>query len=389
MAIYIIRFFSWGTWSILFSFFAVWLASGTGFASVDISLIAGTLALTNRAGALLFVRWVGGLGFKPVMLATQGLVALALACMHGLYSLGIYTLGLWLACAAVFGMASAVATLAQLTYIASGQTRADTLAAFSLENVALNLSAGITPYVSALVLNHASPHYLLFPLAYCLPTVLLCLWLQPARAQTRAQPMAPLRAFQGVKGRPGLGPFLALNGLTFFAFSLFYNVFPLHAQPLLGAQGVGLLFAASSLLIVLLQVPLTRLSRGSTRQRLLLAANGCLAWGVLALYGAKAQLGLAATAIVFLTVGEMIFGPVYQTMAVTLFPGRPAAAMALVTFVWAGAETSATVIGLYLVSQGQALPVFAFGAGCALVACLLLAWRTRTGQWHTLLGTPG
>ncbi|MFF7708861.1 MFS transporter [Pseudomonas sp. NPDC007930] len=371
MALYALRFFTWGCWSVLFSFFAVWLTGVTPFSAAEVSVLAGTLALANRAGCLLCVRWVERCALRTLMLCTQAVLVLALLGLDGLYAAGNSNWWLWLPCAALFGLASSVSSLAQLSFIASGQTRADTLTAFSLENVALNLSAGVTPYASAWVLNHCRAWYLLVPLLYVLPALLLCLCLpnRPCGASTAQAPAAAPPA--------ALAPwrFLLLNGLTFLAFSLFYNVFPLHAAGTLGAEQVGLLFAASSALIVLLQVPLTRLSRGLGHTPLLLAANASLALGLWALYSAHSHLGAAALAIGLLTLAEMIFGPVYQALAVRVFPGRPARAMAIVTLTWASAETLATAGGLYGVAQGQGLWVFAVGVAAALLACALLRPR--------------
>lgn len=385
MSIYVVRFFSWGTWSILFSFFAVWMATSATFSAGDISLIAGTLALTNRAGALLFTHWIGRLGFRQLMVAMQLLIAAAILAMHLLYRLGNHDLLAWMACAALFGVANSVSTLAQLTFIAAGNTRADSMSAFSMENVALNLSAGITPYASAMVLSHAPQWYLLCALLYCVPTLLLCLRVKPVTRDAQQAATAPGAAVEVGSDTRSRVAFLAINFLSFFAFCQFYNVFPYYAETRLGAEQIGLLFAASSVLIVLLQIPLTRLSARLKRQDLIVAANLFMAVGVYALFHATHNLSAVVAAVLFLTLAEMIFGPIYQTLSIRIFPGKPAFAMAILTFTWALAETVATVVGLYLVSLGQAWSVFAFGAACALLAGLVTLLRAPAGKPQHLL----
>lgn len=372
MALYVIRFFTWGAWSILFTFFAVWLASSARFEASDIALLAGTLALSNRAGSLVFTRWIARAPFRALMISMQVVLMGAIIWLQWLHWHQIYWLPAWLVGAAVFGIANSVSTLTQLTFIASGHAQDDTVAAFSKENVALNLSAGITPYASALVLAAFPDWYLSFTLLYCLPTIALCMRITPAQKTPPAAEAMPVQEAD----LPGRIRFLAINFLSFFAFAQFYNVFPFYAQDSLGATRTGLFFAASSLLIVLLQIPLTRLCKRGRRRDLVTIANLALALGVYALFFATQQVSAAIAAIVLLTLAEMIFGPLYQSMSIRLFPGRPAFAMAVLTFTWAIAETAATTLGVFMVARGQAGGIFALAAVGAAIA-IALVWHTR------------
>jgi hypothetical protein len=159
---------------------------------------------------------------------------------------------------------------------------------------------------------------------------------------------------------------LLLNALSFFAFSQFYNVFPFFAREQLSAQSIGLWFALSSAMIVLLQLPLTRLLAARPRRWLVIAANGVMCAGVLGLLQAAESVPVAFLAVLCLTLAEMVFGPLYQVMVLGLLPGRPAFAMGLLTLTWASAEALATGAGLYLVAAGQATLAF----GLAACACL-------------------
>jgi hypothetical protein len=371
MALYLIRFTTWGSWSLLFSFFAVWLDGQAPFSAGAVSVLGASVALANRAGSLLFVRWVGQADFRLLMGLTQLLIAGAVVGLYLMHQQGHYSLPAWLALVCLFGLGHSLGTLAQLTYIAAGHTGVNQVKAFSLENVALNLSAGITPYGSAMVLKHFPEYYLVAPLAYCLLTLALCVCLGPSQQGAgrvrQNQARAPIRL-------RAAGVFLAINALSFFAFSQFYNVFPLHAQQLLQPETIGLWFALSSGLIVVLQLPLTRLLAGKRRVLLVLGANAAMAGGVGALFYAGLAPTAALTAVLLLTLGEMIFGPLYQVMALSVFPGRPAFAMAVLTLTWALAEALATGVGLYLVAQGHAWLAFALGCGaCVLVLLAVLA----------------
>jgi predicted MFS family arabinose efflux permease len=383
MAIYLIRFTTWGSWSLLFSFFAVWLDGQAPFSAGAISLLGASIALSNRAGSLLFVRWVGRADFRLLLALTQVLISSAVVGLYLLHSTGQYALAAWLPLVCLFGLGHSLASLAQLTYIAAGHTGVDEVQAFSLENVALNLSAGITPYASAMVLKHVPQYYLLFPITYCLATLVLCLFLRRA-AGSQAQAR---RAQAAAHIRPAtVALFLLVNALSFFAFSQFYNVFPLHARDHLDPETIGLWFALSSGLIVLLQLPLTRLLAGRRRAWLVIGANAAMAVGVFALFYAGAAPAAALTAVLLLTLAEMIFGPLYQVMALSIFPGRPALAMAVLTLTWALAEALATGVGLYLVAQGQGWLAFALGAGACLLVVLVAASQVGRRS-ETSLGT--
>lgn len=374
MVLYLIRFTTWGSWSLLFSFFAVWLDGQAPFSAAAVSVLGASVALANRAGSLLFVRWVGQADFRLLMGLTQLLIAGAVVGLYLMHQQGYYSLPAWLVLVCLFGLGHSLGTLAQLTYIAAGHTGVNQVKAFSLENVALNLSAGITPYGSAMVLKHLPEYYLLAPLSYCLLTLAFCMCLGPSQQATvqahQNQTRAPIRL-------RAAGVFLTINALSFFAFSQFYNVFPLHAQQQLQPETIGLWFALSSGLIVMLQLPLTRLLAGKRRVLLVLGANAAMAGGVAALFYAGLAPAAALTAVLLLTLGEMIFGPLYQVMALSVFPGRPAFAMAVLTLTWALAEALATGAGLYLVAQGHAWLAFTLGGGaCVLVLLAVLA------QWY-------
>lgn len=363
MAIYLIRFTTWGSWSLLSSFFAVWLSREATFSPADISLLAATIALANRAGGLVFVPWIGRWRLRRLLVLTQLAIILAAAGLQWLYSHGHYRLEAWLPLAAMFGVAHSLASLAQLTYLAAGGAGQDQVRAFSMENVALNLSAGVTPFLSALVLDEIAPWYLMVPVVYCLATLALTGFISDlAPAQARAEP----RGATSATSAKALGMFLLLNALSFFAFSQFYNVFPFFAREQLSAQSIGLWFALSSGMIVLLQLPLTRLLAARPRRWLVIAANGVMGVGVLGLLQAAQSVPVAFLAVLCLTLAEMVFGPLYQVMVLGLMPGRPAFAMGLLTLTWASAEAMATGVGLYLVAEGQATLAF----GLAACACL-------------------
>jgi hypothetical protein len=72
---------------------------------------------------------------------------------------------------------------------------------------------------------------------------------------------------------------------------------------------------------------------------------------------------------VFIVIGEMICGPLYQAQAVKIWRGRSSVAMAVQTCVWGAAEATAAVLGLLAVANELSFMSFLLGfAACVIAA---------------------
>jgi predicted MFS family arabinose efflux permease len=73
--------------------------------------------------------------------------------------------------------------------------------------------------------------------------------------------------------------------------------------------------------------------------------------------------------VVFIVIGEMICGPLYQAQAVKIWRGRSSVAMAVQTCVWALPEATAAVLGLLAVANELSFMSFLLGfAACVIAA---------------------
>jgi hypothetical protein len=97
--------------------------------------------------------------------------------------------------------------------------------------------------------------------------------------------------------------------------------------------------------------------------------------------GRTGRRGIAAAlaAVLLVTLGEMVYGPVYQSIAVRLRPDRPTYALGTLTFVWGVAESSASVIGLTLLGMGLGSASFLLAVAACLVDAATGAALLRPG----------
>ncbi|MFJ8040275.1 MFS transporter [Kitasatospora sp. NPDC096147] len=370
---YVLRFFSYGTWGVLYPFLPVWLLAGDRLTAGQTGLVVGGAVLANRLGSLLFVKVLRPGSERAFVIGSQ-LVMAAVAgalCLAGLA--GLRAVGGWLLLAVVFGLAGSLATLAQLTLIVHQFDPAQTRSAFSYENIALNAAGGLAPLLSSLVLTVSEPLYPLAPLPFALVGVVLAtrLAVRPGPPPAAAGATAQRRA-----ARPVVAVLLAANFLTTLAYAQFYGVFSAYATPELGVRRIGLLFAVASVAIVALQSLVTRWTRGLGEPALVLLANLAMAAGTGLLVAVGTGMPVLLVAVLAITLGEMVYGPVYQTLAVNVSGGRPALAIGALTFVWGVAESLAVVAGLALVGAGLGPLSFLGGAlGCLAVVALVTAGR--------------
>ncbi|MET8867970.1 MFS transporter [Nonomuraea sp. NPDC004580] len=363
MLIYAIRLTSWCSWGVLYPFLAVWLLRLGVLDEAGVGVVAGAAVIANRVGALLWAPLVHRHHKRNVIIVSQAAVIAMAGVLHLLGGAGPANVVLWAAAGALFGLANSVATLAQVSFIANQVPPNATTRAFSWENVALNIGAGIAPLLSSMVISASPSWYALAPVPFAVLTAALAALL-PRDRPASAAGEEEKEAGAGSRTWPA---FLVLNFLTLLAYAQLHGVFPAHAEPEIGTTGVGRLLALSSLVIVVCQVPLTWVCARFGERTLVSAANLVTAAGT-ALLPLAATGPLPAVAAVFLvTLGEMVYGPLYQSIAVRL-AGRPAHAMGVLTFVWGVSESLAGVAGLALIGAGLGALSFAGAAGACLLA---------------------
>ncbi|MGW7688481.1 MFS transporter [Streptomyces asiaticus] len=368
--VYAVRFLTYSTWGVLYPFFTVWLLDQKLFSTADCGLITGAAVLANRLGSLAFVRILPPGQERGCIIGSQIAMAATAALMYAMALLATGSLLGWILVSAAFGLAGSLATLAQLTLIVNQFGPEETRRAFSYENIALNAAGGLAPFVSSLAYAAAGRLYVLAPIAFAVLAGLVATRL----ARTRAPAAEPRHNTAGPDAGPrGVGILLGVNFLTQITYAQFYGVFAVWASPSLGVRSVGLLFAFASVAIVLLQSLVTRLSRTAHEPALIVVANLALGAGTVLLVAPEGGMALMLLAVLAITVGEMLYGPLYQSLAVAVSGGRASLAVGALTFVWGLAESLAVTAGLSLIGAGLGPVSFLFGAGTAMAVVVLVA----------------
>ncbi|GHH24510.1 MFS transporter [Streptomyces rubradiris] len=368
-AIYAVRFLTYSTWGVLYPFFTVWLLDQKLFSAADCGLITGAAVLANRLGSLAFVRVLPPGGERRAIVGSQLAMAAAAAVMCAMALLTVRSLVGWTLVSAAFGLAGSLATLAQLTLIVRQFGPGEIRRAFSYENVALNAAGGLAPFVSSLAYAATGRLYVLAPIGFAVLAGLLAARLRPGRAPAAEAPATAPDTLPA--RRRGMFLLLGVNFLTHVTYAQFYGVFAVYAEPSLGARNIGLLFAFASVTIVVLQSLVTRWARGAGEPALIAAANLTLGAGTALLVAPEGGMALMALAVVAISVGEMLYGPVYQTLAVNVSGGRTSLAVGSLTFVWGVSESLAVAAGLWLIGAGHGALTFVAGT-CAAVAVVLI-----------------
>ncbi|MGW4892593.1 MDR family MFS transporter [Kitasatospora sp. NPDC004240] len=277
-----------------------------GLGSAIAAIVGGVL--TDRIGRrpTLLVAQVGTAVFTAVLGFTDGQVAIAVVA---------FLVGFC-------GNASRPATSA---IIADLVPEADRVRAYSLNYWAINIGFGVSAAAAGLVAAHG---YLLLFLLDALSTLICAVVVFVRIPETR--PEVP--AARAERREPEVGLATVFRDTRFMALVWLTLLLALVAQQGsttlavdMGRHGIspgqyGVLIGLNGLLIVVLQIPLTRWMDGRSRSGLLVASALFMGWGfgLTALAGSSAW--FYALTIVIWTVGEILNAPTMMSLVSELSP---------------------------------------------------------------------
>ncbi len=366
-------------WYMLLPFLAVLLTSRRGLTPSQAGLVLAAHSFTLLTGSL-----VGG------WLADRFGRRLTLVAGIGLRALGIAALGLVAGLPMLLG-AAAVAGVGGGLYVPAAKAAIATLAekgnreqAFSLRGIAANLGVSTGPVLGGLLVGGPMP--VLFGASAALHGLLgLAVWgLLGDPGTVRPRETGSWRKM--VRDRP----FLAFNVVTVLAWALFAQLaisVTLYAKQVLGLEAmIGLLFTASSVTVILFQVPITRhlISRLHPMTAMALGTLG-LGAGLGLVAAARSFPGLLAAVLMFV-VGEMFLMPTADS-AVSLMARKGAVGryFGVATFAWGlgeglGSLTGGALMEYSLATGRLGLPWAVYAAAGAVIGGLYWALR----RWNAL-----
>lgn len=370
--IYIIRFLSCFLQSIFFPFFAIWLLEEKVLTVMQAATVVSLTVLSSRLGSLPFAKLVDRHIKKHVIITGSVGIAIIYFLMWLFMKNAMTLFSVWCLMGILLGAFISLNSLAVLSAMALQLEEHEHTTGFSFINIATNLSAGVGPFLGALILAHGRSYLPIVPILFAIVAIIFATRLggeklgQPKRVETSSR-----FSFGG----KNFLYFMVLNFLTFLAYTQFYDVFPIYAKHFLSEQAIGALFLISGFIIVLLQTSVTKLLKKISYDRALIIANLLLAAGTGLYIGAQYHLLiLCVVAVVVTTTAELIYGPLYQSLAIKLFnPSNSVSALAILSFTWGTAEALATFIGVSLVGHAYGVTSYLIGIIAALVGVVLIA----------------
>ena len=282
--------------------------------NAGVSLIAGPVggALVDRVGgkatltAALGFLTVGFLGYAFVESPWHGFLA-----------------------SAITGVGNGLFWPAQSTLLAGLTTRAQRSATFAMQRVVMNLGIGLGGVAGGFIAAESfRALFVLDALTFVAYAVVLGVFVDdPVHSEPRAERAGSYRTVLRHKVFMAL---MVVNALYIGAGMAQLEILPAFAKNEAGVseRGIGWLFFINTVVIVLLQLPITRLAEGRRRIPILalIGVVSAAAWLVVPASGlwvsGAAAFGLLAIAVSVFALGECLHGAVQPTLVVDLADPR-------------------------------------------------------------------
>ena len=345
----------------VYPFLFIYLHNVRGFALG----VSGLIVATN-AGVALLVGAPGGaaadrFGAKRTLVASLALLTVSFA-LFPLVRAPWHAFAL----SALVGLANGVFWPSYHTLLAAITPPERRHAGYALQRVSTNLGFGIGGAVAGLIAATSRPGTftaLLLIDAATYAAFLALLAVVPATASQASEPAGDLDHKRGYKAILRDRVFLALLGLNIVFVTAGYaqlETLPVFAknQADVSERAIGLVFLVNSLVIVIAQLPLTKLVEGRRRIAMLALMTAIWAAAWMLVFGAGLWLSAAAAAAVIVlaggvfAVGECLQGPTQQALIAELAPDRLRGRyMALSTSSWSIGWIAGPALGAFVLQE--------------------------------------
>ena len=373
--------------SFVVTFLALYLTIDRGFSPAFAGLVASLYGLGGSFAAVAGGVLADRIGRRPTLLAAQSGTAVAtmvLGLVHPAWAIA--------ATAAVLGFTSNASRPAVSAIMADLVLPGDRVRAFSLNYWAINIGFAFSAAMAGLIAAHG---FLLLFIGDSATTLLCALVVFARVAETRPEAEALTSTRHGATA-PGVGlgavlrnpAFMSLVGLTFLL-ACISNQGSIALPIVMGSAGYsptgyGLVISLNGLLIVLLQIPLTRMVAGRSRTVMLAVAallTGC-GFGLTAFAG---NAWFYALTVTVWTAGEILCTPASMALVAELSPvharGRYQGVYSLA---WSGAAFLAPMLAGFLLTAGGPLRQHgdAVWLSCTLLGLIVAVGYVRLLHAH-------
>jgi MFS family permease len=308
--------------SLIFPFFALYLTSKFGVGMTDVGVLFATFSISSFAGSAIGGALTDRFGRKKIIifgLFASSMSALAMGfagSFHAFFAIALFV-----------GILSDVAGPAHQAMVADilpEEKRAD---GYGILRVAFNLSVTIGPAIGGLLAARSYLSLFVTDAVVSLLTVVLVAIFIP-ETKPEAHPDTPQPTL--VSSFAGYGKVFRDTAFILFLGAVLLQVFTyMNMNTTLGVflrneHGTsewqyGMLLSLNAAMVVLLQFPITR--RITKYPPMLMMALGTVFYAVgFAMYGFVSAYFMFATAMVIITIGEMIVSPVAQALVASFAP---------------------------------------------------------------------
>jgi len=372
--------------TLLFPFFSLYITQKFNVGMTQAGMVLATFSIFGIVGNMLGGALTDRFGRRSLILF--GLVFSALSTL----TLGfVNSLTVLFPLAAFIGLLSDVSGPAHQAMLADILTEQQRQEGFGLLRVVRNLAWIIGPSIGGFLANRS------FTLLFIIDAVVSCIVaviFYTSMPETRPQPHEEAPQPHQALLQTLAGYSLVLRDLAFIAFVFaailmgavyqqMYNSLSVFLRDVhnLEPQGYGFLMTTSAITVILFQFPVSRFIKD--KPPFIVMALGTLFYMLgFSMFGFVAVYGLFMTAIVIITVGEMLIMPTSQTLAANFAPlemrGRY---MAIYGLTWLLPSTFAPMLaGLVLDNLNPALLWMIGGILCAVAAFAFYLLHLRLGQ---------
>ncbi|MGW2524204.1 MDR family MFS transporter [Streptomyces sp. NPDC001617] len=368
------------------TFLTLYLTAVRGFSPAVAGLVVSAYGLGGVAGALAGGVGADRIGRRPTLVLAQSLAACATVLLGYVHAPALIAL-----VAGLLGLTGNAARPAISAIIADLVPQGDRVRAYSLNYWAINIGFAISASAAGVLAAHG---FLLLFWADAVTTLLCAVVVFRRIPETRPErtPAAGVAAHREISMGTVFRDtaYMSLVGLTFLL-SMVIGLGGFALPVVMGRQGYsaqefGLVVAINSVLVVLVQIPLTRLTERRSRAAALAWASLLQGFGFAAcalVGGGSGGMALYALAVVVWTLGEILWTPANQAVIAALAPvhgrGRYQGVFSLA---WQVSSFLAPLTGGLMLASFGADSVWGACAGLGLVSAAgyLVLMRGRAGQ---------
>ncbi|WP_327656087.1 MDR family MFS transporter [Streptomyces sp. NBC_00483] len=360
------------------TFLALYLTASRGFSAAYAGLVASLIGLGGVIASVLGGVLADRLGRRPTLLGAQ------LATSATVAALAFVRDPAWIAVTGfALGLASNASRPAIQAMMADIVRPEDRVRAFSLNYWAINLGFAVSSvYAGFLVAQSYTLGFLVEAAMTLACACVVFVKVKESRPTKTVVPGAPSSPVVTMGTVLRDGRFMLMVGLSFLV-AVVFTQSSVGLPIVMGENGltssdVGLVAGVNGVVIVALQIPLTRYIERRDPGRLLTVSSLLIGYGF-ALTALAGSLAAYALTVVVWTLGEMINAPTQSGLVARLSPAEGRGRyQGVYTMSWSAAALVAPLAGGWVIDTA--------GAGWLWAGCAALGTVTALGYWALMRG---